>query len=186
MENSLHAPGRRPAPKGVLSIRGARQHNLRGVDLDLPHGLLVGFCGVSGSGKSSLVFDTVHREGQRRFLECLSPFARQFLGPLEQPAVDRIDGLSPTVAVDQRALGRNLRSTVGTVTEVHDYLRLLYARLGKPRCPSCGKEVAPQSPEAIVDRILESAAGRPATLLAPVIRDRRGEHRGELAKLAPL
>jgi excinuclease ABC subunit A len=186
VENSLHAPGHRATPKGILSIRGAREHNLRGVDLDLPHGLLVGFCGVSGSGKSSLVFDTVHREGQRRFLECLSPFARQFLGPLEQPAVDRIDGLPPTVAVDQKGLGRNLRSTVGTVTEVHDYFRLLYARLGTPHCPSCGREVAPQSPEAIVDRILEAASGRPATLLAPVIRDRRGEHKGELAKLSRL
>jgi excinuclease ABC subunit A len=170
----------------VLRVRGAREHNLRSVDLDLPHGLLVGFSGVSGSGKSSLVFDTIHREGQRRFLECLSPFARQFLGPLERPALDSIEGLGPTVAVDQRGLGRSPRSTVGTVTEVHDYLRLLFSRLGTPHCPSCGREVVPQSPERIVDRILEAAAGRRSVLLAPVVRDRRGEHRGEMARLQRL
>ncbi|MGH7693225.1 MAG: excinuclease ABC subunit UvrA, partial [Candidatus Dormibacteria bacterium] len=136
-----------------ISIRGAREHNLRDVDLDIPRDQLTVITGLSGSGKSSLAFDTIYAEGQRRYVESLSAYARQFLGQMEKPDVDHIDGLSPAISIDQKGAGRNPRSTVGTVTEVYDYLRLLYARVGHPHCPKCGREIARQTVEQIADQV---------------------------------
>src|SRR3974390_902495 len=141
----------------VISIRGAREHNLKNVDLEIPRDRLVVFTGLSGSGKSSLAFDTIYAEGQRRYVESLSAYARQFLGQMDKPDVDFIEGLSPAISIDQKSASRNPRSTVGTVTEVYPSLRLLYARIGKPHCPTCGRPVARQSPQQIVDRILDMA-----------------------------
>jgi excinuclease ABC subunit A len=138
-----------------LVVRGAREHNLKDVSVDLPRDAMIVFTGLSGSGKSSLAFDTIFAEGQRRYVESLSAYARQFLGQMDKPDVDFIDGLSPAVSIDQKAASRNPRSTVGTITEVYDYLRLLYARVGKPHCPLCGRPIARQSPQQIVDRVLE-------------------------------
>jgi excinuclease ABC subunit A len=160
-----------------IRIRGASEHNLRNVSLDLPRDALTVFTGVSGSGKSSLAFDTIYREGQRRFLESLSAYARQFLGGFEKPRVESIDGLSPTVSIDQKTIGRSPRSTVGTVTEVHDHLRLLFARLGRPHCHRCGQPVVAQSAEQIVERVLRAHAGKMALVCAPVVRGRKGQHR---------
>src|SRR4029079_516481 len=143
-----------------IVIQGAREHNLKGVDLRLPRGALITMTGVSGSGKSSLAFDTIYQEGQRRFVESLSSYARQFLGQTEKPKVEHIEGLSPTISIDQKTVNRSPRSTVGTVTEIWDHLRLLFARLGSPLCPSCGKPVFPQSGEQIVERVLVERAGR--------------------------
>jgi excinuclease ABC subunit A len=162
-------------------VRGAREHNLRDVSLDLPRDAMIVFTGLSGSGKSSLAFDTIFAEGQRRYVESLSAYARQFLGQMDKPDVDFIDGLSPAVSIDQKAAGRNPRSTVGTITEVYDYLRLLYARIGRPHCPVCGRPIARQSPQQIVDRLLELAAGTRFQVLAPVVRGRKGEY-GELMR----
>jgi excinuclease ABC subunit A len=164
-----------------LVVRGAREHNLKDVSLDLPRNSLIVFTGLSGSGKSSLAFDTIFAEGQRRYVESLSAYARQFLGQMDKPDVDFIDGLSPAVSIDQKAAGRNPRSTVGTITEVYDYLRLLYARVGKPHCPICGRPIARQSPQQIVDRVLELAEGTRFQVLAPVVRGRKGEY-GELLR----
>jgi len=164
----------------MIRVRGAHEHNLRHVDVDIPRGALTTITGVSGSGKSSLAFDTIYREGQRRFLESLSSYARQFLGGIDRPRVEHVDGLSPAVSIDQKTVSKNPRSTVGTITEIYDYLRLLYARLGTPGCPRCGKEVRAQSPEAIVERILRDFDGARAVLLAPMVRDRKGEYRKEL------
>jgi excinuclease ABC subunit A len=164
-----------------LVVRGAREHNLKDVSLDLPRDALIVFTGLSGSGKSSLAFDTIFAEGQRRYVESLSAYARQFLGQMDKPDVDFIDGLSPAVSIDQKAAGRNPRSTVGTITEVYDYLRLLYARVGKPHCPVCGRPIARQSPQQIVDRVLELDEGTRFQVLAPVIRGRKGEY-GELLR----
>ncbi|MFZ1653407.1 MAG: excinuclease ABC subunit UvrA [Candidatus Nanopelagicales bacterium] len=159
-----------------LIVRGAREHNLRDVSLDLPRDALIVFTGLSGSGKSSLAFDTIFAEGQRRYVESLSAYARQFLGQMDKPDVDFIEGLSPAVAIDQKSTSKNPRSTVGTITEVYDYLRLLYARIGKPHCPVCGKPIARQTPQQIVDQVLELPAGQRFQILAPLIRSRKGEY----------
>jgi excinuclease ABC subunit A len=166
-----------------LVVRGAREHNLKDVSLDLPRDALIVFTGLSGSGKSSLAFDTIFAEGQRRYVESLSAYARQFLGQMDKPDVDFIDGLSPAVSIDQKAAGRNPRSTVGTITEVYDYLRLLYARVGKPHCPVCGRPIARQSPQQIVDRVLELDEGTRFQVLAPVVRGRKGEYTEQLREL---
>ena len=164
-----------------LVIRGAREHNLKDVSLDLPRDAMIVFTGLSGSGKSSLAFDTIFAEGQRRYVESLSAYARQFLGQMDKPDVDFIDGLSPAVSIDQKSASRNPRSTVGTITEVYDYLRLLYARIGKPHCPLCGRPIARQTPQQIVDRVLELEDGTRFQVLAPVVRGRKGEY-GELLR----
>ncbi len=166
-----------------LVVRGAREHNLKDVSLDLPRDALIVFTGLSGSGKSSLAFDTIFAEGQRRYVESLSAYARQFLGQMDKPDVDFIDGLSPAVSIDQKAASRNPRSTVGTITEVYDYLRLLYARVGKPHCPICGRPIARQAPQQIVDRVLELDEGSRFQVLAPVVRGRKGEYTELLREL---
>ncbi len=158
-----------------IVIRGAREHNLRDVSLDLPHGRLICMTGVSGSGKSSLAFDTLFAEGQRRYVESLSSYARQFLGQMPKPDVDRIEGLSPTIAIQQKAGGNNPRSTVGTITEIYDFLRVLFARVGRGHCPQCGDPVAAQSREQIVAQILQARQGRPVLILAPVVRQQKGQ-----------
>ncbi|MGI8791932.1 MAG: excinuclease ABC subunit UvrA, partial [Acidimicrobiales bacterium] len=171
-------------PSDVIVIRGAREHNLRNVALDLPREKLIVFTGLSGSGKSSLAFDTIYAEGQRRYVESLSAYARQFLGQMDKPDVDFIEGLSPAISIDQKSASRNPRSTVGTVTEVYDYLRLLYARIGVPHCPTCGEVVQRQTPQQIVDRILEMPEGTRFQILAPVVRGRKGEYESLLEDLA--
>jgi excinuclease ABC subunit A len=160
-----------------IQIRGAREHNLKNVDLVLPRGKLVLFTGLSGSGKSSLAFDTIFAEGQRRYVESLSAYARQFLGQMDKPDVDHIDGLSPAISIDQKSASHNPRSTVGTVTEIYDYLRLLYARVGHPHCPKCGREIARQTVEQIVDDVTAMPPGARIMILAPVVRGRKGEYR---------
>jgi excinuclease ABC subunit A len=159
-----------------LIVRGAREHNLKDVHLDLPRDAMIVFTGLSGSGKSSLAFDTIFAEGQRRYVESLSAYARQFLGQMDKPDVDFIEGLSPAVSIDQKSTSRNPRSTVGTITEVYDYLRLLYARIGHPHCPVCGEPISKQTPQQIVDRVLEMPEGTRFQVLAPVIRERKGEY----------
>ncbi|WP_084126409.1 excinuclease ABC subunit UvrA [Demequina sp. NBRC 110054] len=159
-----------------ILVRGAREHNLKGVDLDLPRDSLIVFSGLSGSGKSSLAFDTIFAEGQRRYVESLSAYARQFLGQMDKPDVDFIEGLSPAVSIDQKSTNRNPRSTVGTITEVYDYLRLLYARVGTPHCPVCGEEIRSQTPQQIVDSVLALPEGTRYQVLAPVVRGRKGEY----------
>ena len=167
-----------------IVIRGAREHNLKNVSLELPRGQLIVFTGLSGSGKSSLAFDTIYAEGQRRYVESLSAYARQFLGQMEKPNVEFIEGLSPAISIDQKTASRNPRSTVGTVTEIHDYLRLLFARIGVPHCPNCGRPVARQTPQQIVDQILELPAGTRFQVLAPVVRGRKGEYEALLKELS--
>ncbi|MEV0667810.1 excinuclease ABC subunit UvrA [Actinomadura luteofluorescens] len=159
-----------------LIVRGAREHNLKDVSLDLPRDAMIVFTGLSGSGKSSLAFDTIFAEGQRRYVESLSAYARQFLGQMDKPDVDFIEGLSPAVSIDQKSTSKNPRSTVGTITEVYDYLRLLYARIGHPHCPECGRPISRQAPQQIVDRVLELEQGARFQVLAPVIRGRKGEY----------
>ena len=166
-----------------LIIRGAREHNLKDIDLVLPRNKFIVFTGVSGSGKSTLAFDTIYAEGQRRYVESLSAYARQFLGVMDKPDVDAIEGLSPAISIDQKTTSHNPRSTVGTVTEIHDYLRLLFARAGVPHCPICDRVIHRQSPSEIVDRLLERFAGKRAMLLAPVVRGRKGEYRKLLQDL---
>ncbi|MEU4438800.1 excinuclease ABC subunit UvrA [Micromonospora chalcea] len=166
-----------------LIIRGAREHNLRDVSIDLPRDALIVFTGLSGSGKSSLAFDTIFAEGQRRYVESLSSYARQFLGQMDKPDVDFIEGLSPAVSIDQKSTSRNPRSTVGTITEVYDYLRLLFARIGEPHCPICGERISKQSPQQIVDRVLAMAEGTRFMVLAPVVRGRKGEYVDLFAEL---
>jgi excinuclease ABC subunit A len=168
----------------VITIRGAREHNLKDVDLVLPREKLIVFTGLSGSGKSSLAFDTIYAEGQRRYVESLSAYARQFLGQMDKPDVDFIEGLSPAISIDQKSASRNPRSTVGTITEVYDYLRLLYARIGVPHCPNCGRVITRQTPQQIVDRILTLPEGTRFQVLAPVVRGRKGEYEGLLGELA--
>jgi excinuclease ABC subunit A len=170
-------------PIDMIRIRGARQHNLKNVSLDLPRGRFVVITGVSGSGKSSLAFDTLYAEGQRRYIESLSAYARQFLGQMDKPDVDSIEGLSPAIAIQQRAGSRNPRSTVGTVTEIYDFLRLLYARIGIPHCPNDGNEIAPQSVDRIVGAVEALAHGEHIDLIAPVVRAEKGEHRDVLDRL---
>ncbi|MBA3765155.1 MAG: excinuclease ABC subunit UvrA, partial [Actinobacteria bacterium] len=168
----------------TLVIRGAREHNLKNVSLELPRDKLIVFTGLSGSGKSSLAFDTIYAEGQRRYVESLSAYARQFLGQMDKPDVDFIEGLSPAISIDQKSASRNPRSTVGTITEVYDYLRLLYARIGVPHCPNDGSVVTRQTPQQIVDRILELPEGTRFQVLAPVVRGRKGEYEGLLEELS--
>mgnify|MGYP000399495454 FL=1 len=163
-------------PLDRIVVRGAREHNLKNIDVEIPRDKLVVITGVSGSGKSSLAFDTIYAEGQRRYIESLSAYARQFLGRLEKPDVDYIDGLSPAISIDQKGVSHNPRSTVGTVTEIYDYLRLLFARIGKPHCPRCGRPVTKQTVQQIVDAILALPEGSRLMILAPVVRDRKGEH----------
>jgi excinuclease ABC subunit A len=167
-----------------IRIRGAREHNLRNVDLELPRDKLIVFTGLSGSGKSSLAFDTIYAEGQRRYVESLSAYARQFLGQMDKPDVDFIEGLSPAISIDQKSASKNPRSTVGTITEIYDYLRLLYARIGIPHCPNCGRVITRQTPQQIVDRVLQLAEGTRFQVLAPVVRGRKGEYEGLLKELA--
>ncbi|MBI4213315.1 MAG: excinuclease ABC subunit UvrA [Chloroflexi bacterium] len=166
-----------------MEIRGARQHNLKGIDLRIPRDKLVVITGISGSGKSSLAFDTLYAEGQRRYIESLSAYARQFLGQLDKPDVDFISGLSPAISIDQKGVSHNPRSTVGTVTEVYDHLRLLYARIGRPHCPNCGRPISQQTVQQIVDSVLAMGAGERVMVLAPVIEGRKGEHHGVLDEI---
>src|SRR5262245_53715914 len=163
-----------------IVIRGAREHNLQNLSLRLPRQRLIVITGVSGSGKSSLAFDTLYAEGQRRYVESLSAYARQFLGQMEKPEVDAIEGLSPAIAIEQRSAGSNPRSTVGTITEIYDYLRLLFARLGTQFCPNCGTRMNRQSVQEMVDTILRTFDGERVHLLAPLVRGRKGEYRKEL------
>ena len=159
-----------------IKIRGANEHNLKNIDLDIPRNELVVLTGLSGSGKSSLAFDTIYAEGQRRYMESLSSYARQFLGQMEKPDVESIEGLSPAISIDQKSTNRNPRSTVGTVTEIYDYFRLLYARVGIPHCPNCGKEIKKQTVDQMVDQIMELPERTKIQLLAPVVRGRKGTH----------
>ncbi|MDO5328161.1 MAG: excinuclease ABC subunit UvrA, partial [Clostridia bacterium] len=159
-----------------IIVRGAREHNLKNVSITIPRDKLVVFTGLSGSGKSSLAFDTIYAEGQRRYVESMSSYARMFLGQMDKPDVDSIEGLSPAISIDQKTTARNPRSTVGTVTEIHDYLRLLYARTGKPHCPNCGKEIKQQTVDQMVDAITALPEGTKLQILAPVVRSRKGEH----------
>lgn len=167
-------------PQDKISVRGAREHNLKNIDVDIPRDKLVVMTGLSGSGKSSLAFDTIYAEGQRRYVESLSSYARLFLGQMDKPDVDSIDGLSPAISIDQKTTSKNPRSTVGTVTEIYDYLRLLYARVGVPHCPTCGREIKTQSVDQIVDKVLKMDEGTRIQILAPVVRARKGEHQKEL------
>ena len=160
-----------------IVIRGAREHNLKNVDLEIPRDQLVVITGLSGSGKSTLAFDTIYAEGQRRYVESLSAYARQFLGLMEKPDVDSIEGLSPAISIEQKTTSRNPRSTVGTVTEIYDYLRVLYARVGTPHCPQCGQIIAAQTVQQMVDRVRTLPAGTRVVVLAPVVRGRKGEYR---------
>ncbi len=170
--------------RDVLTVRGAREHNLADIDVELPRGALIVFTGLSGSGKSSLAFDTIYAEGQRRYVESLSAYARQFLGQMDKPDVDFIEGLSPAISIDQKSTSRNPRSTVGTITEVYDYLRLLFARIGRPHCPNCGAPIEPQSAEQIIDQIEQLDEGVRFQVLAPVVRGRKGEYEKLLADLS--
>src|SRR5258705_4720747 len=160
-----------------ISIRGAREHNLKNISLDLPRERLVVITGLSGSGKSSLAFDTIYAEGQRRYVESLSAYARQFLGQMDKPDVDSIEGLSPAISIDQKTTSRNPRSTVGTVTEIYDYLRLLWARIGHPHCHICGRPIAGQSTDQIIDQAMQLAEGTRFMVLAPLVRGRKGEYK---------
>ena len=159
-----------------IKIRGANEHNLKNISLEIPRNELVVLTGLSGSGKSSLAFDTIYAEGQRRYMESLSSYARQFLGQMEKPDVESIEGLSPAISIDQKSTNRNPRSTVGTVTEIYDYMRLLYARIGIPHCPKCGKEIRKQTVDQMVDQIMSMPEKSRIQLLAPVVRGRKGEH----------
>ena len=159
-----------------IIIKGAREHNLKNVDVTLPRNQLIVFTGLSGSGKSSLAFDTIYAEGQRRYVESMSAYARQFLGQMDKPDVDLIEGLSPAISIDQKTTTRNPRSTVGTVTEIHDYLRLMFARIGVPHCPNCGREIRQQTVDEMVDAVQALPEGTRIQLLAPIVRARKGEH----------
>ncbi len=165
-----------------IVIRGAREHNLKDIDLTIPRDKLVVFTGLSGSGKSSLAFDTIYAEGQRRYVESLSSYARQFLGQMDKPDVDQIDGLSPAISIDQKGTSHNPRSTVGTVTEIYDYMRLMWARIGHPHCPISGHEITRQTTEQIADKVMELPEGSRVMILAPVVRDRKGEHHDVLSE----
>ncbi|MFB6138751.1 MAG: excinuclease ABC subunit UvrA, partial [Halobacteriaceae archaeon] len=161
-------------PKDHIEVRGAAEHNLKDLDVQIPREALTVVTGLSGSGKSSLAFETIYAEGQRRYIESLSAYARNFLGQMDKPQVEAVEGLSPAISIDQKNAANNPRSTVGTVTELHDYLRLLYARVGTPHCPECGREVGEQSAQQMVDRIMALPAGTRAKIAAPVVRDQKG------------
>lgn len=167
-----------------IEVRGARTHNLKNINLTIPRDKLIVVTGLSGSGKSSLAFDTLYAEGQRRYVESLSAYARQFLSLMEKPDVDHIEGLSPAISIEQKSTSHNPRSTVGTITEIHDYLRLLFARVGEPRCPDHDVPLAAQTVSQMVDQVLEQPEGRRLMLLAPVVKDRKGEHTKTLENLA--
>ena len=167
----------------VLEVRGAREHNLKSIDLTLPKKKLVVFTGVSGSGKSSLAFDTIFAEGQRRYVESLSAYARQFIGQMEKPKYDTIRGLSPTISIEQKAASKNPRSTVGTITEIYDYLRVLFARIGEQYCITCGRPVGRGDAQGMVEQIMALAEGTRIYLLAPVVENRKGEHRDRIDSL---
>lgn len=167
----------------VLQVKGAREHNLKSIDVEIPRNQLVVITGISGSGKSSLAFDTIYAEGRRRYVESLSAYARQFLGQVEKPKIDSIEGLSPAISIDQKSRSHNPRSTVGTVTEIYDYLRLLYARIGHPHCPNCGRSITKQSAEQIIDMIMSLNDGTRAQILAPIVRGRRGEYKGSFEEI---
>src|SRR6476659_2239457 len=167
----------------TIVVRGAREHNLQSVDLDLPRNRLIVFTGVSGSGKSSLAFDTLYAEGQRRYVESLSSYALQFLGQLPKPDVDYLGGLSPSISIQQKTAGRNPRSTVGTITEIYDFLRVLYARVGQGYCPNCGRAITAQSRDQIISRILALPAGTRFLVLAPVVRAQKGEFKDFFADM---
>ena len=167
----------------AVRVRGAREHNLKSIDVDIPRDQLVVITGLSGSGKSSLAFDTIYAEGQRRYVESLSAYARQFLELMQKPDVDSIEGLSPAISIEQKTTSRNPRSTVGTVTEIHDYMRLLWARVGVPYSPATGKPISSQTPTQMVDQILDMGEGTRLYLLAPIVRGRKGEYKKELQEL---
>src|SRR5579883_3288660 len=166
-----------------ISVHGARQHNLKNISVEIPRNTFTVITGLSGSGKSSLAFDTIYAEGQRRYVETLSPYARQFLDQMERPDVDSIDGLSPAISIEQKTTSRSPRSTVGTITEIYDYLRLLYASIGVPHCPNCGHEIARQTTEQIVQQIMALKQGATFMVLAPLVRGRKGEFKKEMEKL---
>lgn len=161
-------------PRDQIVIKGARANNLKNIDVTIPRDKLVVFTGVSGSGKSSLAFDTLYAEGQRRYIESLSSYARMFLGQMEKPDVDSIDGLSPAISIDQKTTSKNPRSTVGTVTEIHDYMRLLFARIGIPHCPVCGREIKQQTVDQMVEQILSLPEKTKIQIMAPIVRGRKG------------
>src|SRR3954467_940174 len=167
-----------------ITVRGAREHNLKGVNLDIPRDSLTVITGLSGSGKSSLAFDTVYAEGQRRYVESLSAYARQFLDQFEKPDVDSIEGLSPAISIEQKTISRSPRSTVGTVTEIYDYLRLLFSSVGQPHCPQCDRPITRQSIDQIVASIRDLPEGERVMILAPIVRGRKGEFKKELEKLS--
>ena len=167
-----------------IRIQGAKVHNLKNLSVEIPRDQLVVFTGLSGSGKSSLAFDTIYAEGQRRYVESLSSYARQFLGQMEKPDVEFIEGLSPAISIDQKTASRNARSTVGTITEIHDVLRLLFARIGVPYCPNCGNRITSQTPQQIVDQVLERPDGERFLVLATVVEGRKGEYSTLLNELA--
>ncbi|MDY6784852.1 MAG: excinuclease ABC subunit UvrA [Cyanobacteriota bacterium] len=181
---AIASNGKQPNSRNTIRIRGARQHNLKNVDLELPRDRLIVFTGVSGSGKSSLAFDTIFAEGQRRYVESLSAYARQFLGQLDKPDVDAIEGLSPAISIDQKSTSHNPRSTVGTVTEIYDYLRLLFGRAGEPHCPHCDRNIAPQTIDEMCDRVMELPQRTRFQILAPVVRGKKGTHKKLLSSLA--
>src|SRR5438093_8582616 len=166
-----------------IVVRGARQHNLKNIHLEIPRQKLTVVTGLSGSGKSSLAFDTIYAEGQRRYIESLSAYARQFLEQMEKPDVDSIEGLSPAISIEQRTTSKNPRSTVGTVTEIYDYLRLLYASIGKPHCPSCGRPIQAQTVQEMVDRALRLPEGSRFLILAPYVTGKKGEYRKQMAEM---
>ena len=168
--------GKKMDARKYIKIRGANENNLKNIDLDIPRNELVVLTGLSGSGKSSLAFDTIYAEGQRRYMESLSSYARQFLGQMEKPNVESIEGLSPAISIDQKSTNHNPRSTVGTVTEIYDYFRLLYARIGIPHCPKCGKEIMKQTVDQMVDQVMNLPEGTKLQLMAPVVRGRKGTH----------
>lgn len=161
----------------VIRVKGAREHNLKNVDIEIPRDQLVVITGLSGSGKSSLAFDTIYAEGQRRYMESLNSYARQFLGTMDKPDVDSIEGLSPAISIDQKSTSRNPRSTVATVTEIYDYLRLLFARIGVPHCPICGNEVTRRTTEVIIDEILRQFVDKRILLLAPIVKNKKASLR---------
>src|SRR6185437_6955436 len=167
-----------------ISVHGARQHNLKNINVEIPRNTFTVITGLSGSGKSSLAFDTIYAEGQRRYVETLSPYARQFLDQMERPEVDSIDGLSPAISIEQKTTNRSPRSTVGTVTEIYDYLRLLYSSIGIPHCPLCGTEITRQSPGQILEQVLALRKNERIMVLAPMVRGRKGEFKKELEKLS--
>ncbi|HCC55952.1 MAG TPA: excinuclease ABC subunit A, partial [Solibacterales bacterium] len=167
-----------------ITVHGARQHNLKNIDVEIPRNSLTVITGLSGSGKSSLAFDTIYAEGQRRYVDTLSPYARQFLDQMERPDVDSIDGLSPAISIEQKTTSRSPRSTVGTITEIYDYLRLLYSSIGIPHCPICRAQISRQTTQQILQHVLALQPGERIMVMAPIVRGRKGEFRKDLEKLA--